>query len=219
MIRKSLSLVALGAVMAMPVVASANIVASFESAPGSFDGWTDTFGSRPIVMDAGTIGVTDGAQSLALTLQGDGFSWDLGQDYDFNAFGAAVAAGGNLEFDVTYDTSSIPQSDVSFLNMSIAMNDGSWSQVDSLASTNGSTNETIHVVLSLAGDLGAQTQGEGATFYQINIAFNGDWVDALDPRNTEDATVYLDNIVITPEPASLGLLGLGGLALLARRRA
>ena len=78
MIRKTLTLVAMGAVMALPAVASASLVASFESAPGDFDGWADTFGSRPIVMAAGTIGVTDGVQSLALTLQGDGFSWDIG---------------------------------------------------------------------------------------------------------------------------------------------
>ena len=109
---------------------------------------------------------------------------------------------------------------MSYLNLLIALNDGSWSQsAPAAASTNGSTNETIHIVMSLAGDLGGQTIGEGATFYQINMGFNGDWVDPADPRNTEDATVYLDNIVITPEPASLALIGLGGLAIAGRRRA
>jgi len=219
MIRKMLFV---GALVAMPAAVSASVNASFESAPGSFDGWADTFGSRPIVLGAGTVGVTDGAQSLALTLQGDGFSWDIGQTYggtDYTDFGAAVAAGGTLEFDVTYDTAAIPQSDVTYLNMSVALNDGSWSQVNSQASTNGSTDETIHVSLSLAGDLGAQTIGAGATYYQINFGFNGDWEDANDPRNTEDATVYIDNIRITPEPASLALLGIGGLAFAGRRRA
>jgi PEP-CTERM motif-containing protein len=220
MIRKMLFV---GALVAMPAVASAGILdASFESAPGSFDGWADSFGSRVVVLDAGTIGVTDGVQSLALTLEGDGFAWDIQKSFssELATFSAAVAAGGNLEFDLTYDTSTIPQNVVTYLNLLVALNDGSWSQSSpTAADTNGSTNSTTHVVMNLAGDLGAQTIGEGATYAAIYFGFNGDWVDAADPRNTENATIYLDNIVITPEPASLALLGLGGLAIAGRRRA
>lgn len=214
MIRKTLALVA---VMVMPAVASAGILdASFESAPADYDGW-EMSGSR-VAGDAGTIGVTDGVQSLALTLTGDGFSWDIRSFFDATAMSAAVAGGGTFEFDVTYDTSSIPQSAVSFLNLSIYADGGlsPWAQKNSLATTNGTTNETIHVSLSLVDDLKFET---GDSWYKIGIGFNGDWVDDNDPRNTEVVTVYIDNVVVTPEPASLALLGLGGLAIAGRRRA
>ena len=57
-----------------------------------------------------------------------------------------------LEFDVTYNTASIPQNaGVTFLNASVAINNAAsnWTQVDSVAGTNGRTNQTIHVAIPL----------------------------------------------------------------------
>jgi len=53
----------------------------------------------------------------------------------------------------------------------------------------------------------------GATWFQINISFQ------LSPEGVGNkGKVYLDNAQLTPEPATIALLSLGGLALLRRKR-
>jgi hypothetical protein len=64
--------------------------------------------------------------------------------------------------------------------------------------------------------------------YWINGVNYGDFEYPIDPRElffdhfmlvTQEGTAYFDNVYIIPEPATLLLLGLGGLALLRKRRA
>ena len=187
--------------------ANAQLLNSWET---GLEGWrTVTFGSVPAAVSTSTIGATDGTQSLAIE-QSEGFifSWDAQVNYGsgsagFSAFANAVDVGVQnfaLEFDVTYDTNSIPQGLVSFLNMSVALNSsGGWIQYDNLAGTAGNSTETVHVSIPLdqAVNLAPSSQ---TTFYQINFGMNGDW--GFDP-----ATFYFDNLrlVQTSVPATLTL--------------
>jgi len=156
------------------------------------EGWqVPGFHGKPASNQQSTTGATAGSHSLAITQTGDNFSWDsfvtLTGDV-LSAFSLAVAndpANYQIEFDVTYNTAFIPQSSVTFLKNSVAINTaaGSWSQVDDVANTNGRTNQTIHVAISLS-DFSALTPGSSS--YSIFIALNGNW-------GTGSATVFYDN--------------------------
>src|SRR6266566_9565926 len=54
--------------------AQAQTLSSFES---GLDGWAISgFNAKPVMLATSTIGATDGAQSLAVTQEDDGFSWN-----------------------------------------------------------------------------------------------------------------------------------------------
>lgn len=174
--------------------AQAQLLHSFES---DLEGWGNVnFGLPGVVIDRSSTGATDGGMAMSIQQPEDGFSWNAQVTYGggtdgFNTWANAVDLGASLfelQFDVTYDTLDIPQGDPpTFTNISIAINANTgWSQIDSLAGSNGMTDETVNVAVPLT-DLAnlPATSGE-AGFFQINIGMNGDW--GLDP-----ATYYFDN--------------------------
>ncbi len=156
------------------------------------EGWqVPGFNSKPAAVAQSTTGTTAGAKSLAVTQTGGGFNWNSGVTLSgdvLSAFSIAVAntpADYRIEFDVTYDTAFIPQSSVTFLTNSVAINTaaGSWSQVDNVANTNGRTNQTLHVAIPLSS-FTALTAGSNS--YSIYIALNGN-------SGAGSATVFYDN--------------------------
>jgi hypothetical protein len=136
---------------------------------------------------------------LAITQTGAGFSWDAGLQLSGDAMASIAGAlqdGASkyrLEFDVSYDTSVIPQT-VSSISESVAINSsGGWSQVDGIAPTGGHTNQTIHVsqLLSSWTNLAANSN-----YFYIYFALNGNW-------GTGAATIYLDNLRVVNISAPL----------------
>lgn len=59
--------------------------------------------------------------------------------------------------------------------------------------------------------------GEWKTFSQSFTPVAGTASAVLHIRAYQYVTAYFDNVVVTPEPATIGVLGLGGLALLRRK--
>jgi hypothetical protein len=168
---------------------------TFNSWETGLEGWqVPSFAGKPASVQQSTVGATAGQHSLAVTQTGSGFSWDsyitLTGD-QLSAFSLALAdnhAKYRLEFDVTYNTASIPQNaGVTFLNESIAINNaaGNWSQVDGVGSTNGRTNQTIHVAIPLTS---WSALAAGSSSYAIYFALNGNWGSLL------PATVFFDNL-------------------------
>src|SRR4029079_8645357 len=93
-----------------------------------------SFKNKPVSLQQSTSGVTAGQHSLAITQTGDSFSWDAYVNLTgdaLNALSLALTdnhANYRIEFDVTYNTASIPQSSVTFLNESVAIQNtaGTW---------------------------------------------------------------------------------------------
>ncbi len=161
------------------------------------EGWMNVnFGLSGVVLGQSTTGATEGSMAMSIQQPEDGFSWNAQVNYGggssgFNAWANAVDLGASLfelQFDVTYDTLSIPQGDPpTFTNVSIAVNSNAgWSQIDELALSNGMTDETLAVAVPLQDLSNLPANSGAAGFFQLNIGMNGDW--GLDP-----ATFYFDN--------------------------
>ena len=185
-------LVATAVILQFGSVSEAQLLNSWET--GLEDWNVTTFTARPTTIATGTIGATEGSSSLAITQEGDGFNWAVQVNYGSDSpaadiFRNAIQTGlenFDLEFDVTYDTSVVPQTG-SFLNMSVALNSSAgWSQVDSLAFSSGTATETVPVFIPMDSFDIAVDSG----FYQINFGLNGDW--GVDP-----ATIHVDNLRVT----------------------
>ncbi|HEX4415585.1 MAG TPA: hypothetical protein VH107_18275 [Lacipirellulaceae bacterium] len=161
----------------------------------NLEGWqfANFANSKPASVGQSTTGATAGTHSMAVTQTGSGFNWDAGitlTGAQLSALALALAdnrANYRLEFDVTYNTASIPQNaGVTFINESIAIQtaSGTWSQVDSLGGTNGRTNQTLHVAIPLTSWSGLPA---GASSYNIYLALNSNW-------GTDAASIYFDNM-------------------------
>jgi len=165
---------------------------TFFSWESGLEGWqVPAFAGRPATNGQSSVGATAGEHSLAVTQTGSGFSWDtyvtLTGDA-LTAFSLALVDGPSqyrIEFDVTYDTAFIPQGSVTFISNYMAINNaaGNWTQVDGIASTNGRTNQTIHVALPLTS---WTSLAGGSSSYSFYLAINGNW-------GSGSATVFYDN--------------------------
>ena len=166
-------------------------------------GWkVSPFPSFPATVQQSSEGETEGWSSLAVTQTGSGFSWNAAVSLQADALFAMIGAvkdnpsGYRLEFDVTYDTSHIPQGSVSWMNGSVAINgNGGWSQVDGVATTDGQTNETIRVSILLSSWPILPSDHPYPSF-DVYLAMNGDWGPGA-------ATVFYDNFRIVNVSASL----------------
>ena len=67
-----------------------------------------------------------------------------------------------------------------------------------------------------AGNAGNDTNGDGHTFFDITVGSQSATIDVW--RNKTGSWVLTESFVVVPEPASLGLLAVGGLLALLRRR-
>ncbi|HPD29946.1 MAG TPA: hypothetical protein PLL20_08130 [Phycisphaerae bacterium] len=168
-------------------------------------GW----GNTPTVMQTHTVG----GWQMQMTKE---FSWGPGggsanQQLAMQALANSGTA--KIAFDVMVDgTSFPPASGVWYQFNAVGNSDGTqgWTQIDKLIdawqNVGQSDLRTWHFELTFA-QMGWQP---GDTWFQFWTGSNS---AAENPVN-----FYLDNVIITPEPAALTLLGLCGLVLIRQRR-
>lgn len=188
------------------------VIADFEQ---QMDHFKLTWESPAATLNYSTTGATLNTYSLAVTPgQADGFRWSVMHENVED-----IVTNPILEFDVTWvasewGTTSWVNAELIAVNSDLGwwqtqVNDplnpsypGGWDPV-------GWGDHTRHLTADLSG---LTSDMSGITWMQICFATNFGGVDTV-------GNYYYDNVQLTPEPTTIALLGLGGLALLRRKRA
>ena len=172
---------------------------------GTLDGWAPNDATVTLANSA-TTGVTEGSGSLQVVRTTTGWNNTM-QLIDAGGLAAFSQFPGNtqLSLDVTASSTDVPGG---WLNVTFAIQGGSlgWTQSSDMAVSLDGAPHTY------TWDYSAVALPTSPTWWQVIIATN---------YGGANFTIYEDNLrtsgAVVPEPASLGLLGLGALALLRRR--
>lgn len=227
--RREIMRVCIGAVAAFAVLGAASAaradyqLASFEdSAPDGFGTWdstnnvvvpftSDTTGT---VYSYGSYGATDG--SVALDVNHSGFAQDLAYDFVANGNVAQFMNNDVLSFDLTSPPAGTSTA-------------GYWQIYDvdfnaQGAGFHGQATTPVYNQYYYTGFAGQTTTiSINYDAYKATIAANPGWLDmiiAVNAGGGAPADFYFDNFKLSsvPEPGSIGLMAVGALGLLSRRR-
>ena len=190
------------ALLAVPAISSANIViGDFEG--GLVNGWYES----GTTAESSTTGITLNAASLKVT-DADG-GWGGGVERpllgDTDAVNAFLASGAKVTADITVVGSEVTE----WMQVGLIINaDGYWGAVDFANLNWDETNYGVEFEIPADAQSGIAAGGMG--WLNVGLVMNASGNGA--------SSFYVDNVQIIPEPATIGLFGLAGAALLVSRR-
>jgi hypothetical protein len=192
--------------MSLASTSNGIVIGNFEQ---QMDNFKETWETPAPTFSYSTTGVTLGSYSLAVQSNKTGWQWLFMREGLVD-----IASTPILTADVTVIGAEWPDSTwVNFKEVAINSDGPSgWMQTTPTDPVNpdwpGSFNPPADSTRTLTWDFSAY-DATGATWMQIVFSQNFD--------GATPGTYYIDNVRLIPEPATIALLGLGGLALLRRK--
>jgi hypothetical protein len=193
------------AMLVLAVAASSSYGAVVYSWENDLNGWDL---AAVTVTGYSATGATDGSVSLELVIPGAANSWSLFQ-VKHSGFPAGLITNGPIvSFDITTSANNV------WVGQMI-QGGGVWYASGAVGFTNCSSTDGSMVTTTVSYDFSAAADAVASGGWaEHRIIFRGD--NSGNPSFAR--TIFIDNYRITPEPAMMSLLGLGGLALLRRRK-